>query len=85
MPSHYGPADSALVLVGDVTLPQAQELANKYFGKWTGGTARRQLPPAPKLQPTHVVIVDKPGAPQSALLRLARVCRRLARPARRCR
>jgi len=65
---HYGPADSALVLVGDVTLPGAKSLAEEYFGKWTGkATAATTLPPAPQMQPTHVVIIDKPGAPQTAL------------------
>jgi zinc protease len=66
--SHYGPADSALILVGDVTVPQAKQLAEQYFGKWTGGdTSYRTVPAAPMLPPTHVVIVDKPGAPQTAL------------------
>jgi zinc protease len=66
---HYGPADSALVLVGDVTLAEARKLAEQYFGKWTGkATAAITLPSAPTLTPTHVVIVDKPGAPQSALI-----------------
>jgi zinc protease len=66
---HYGPADSALVLVGDVTPAEARKLAEQYFGKWTGkATAAITLPSAPTLTPTHVVIVDKPGAPQSALI-----------------
>jgi zinc protease len=66
---HYGPADSALVLVGDVTPAEARKLAEQYFGKWTGkATAAITLPSAPTLTPTHVVIIDKPGAPQSALI-----------------
>jgi len=66
--SHVGPKDSALVLAGDVTLPEAKKLAEEYFGKWTGtASAQAKIPPAPKLGPTHVVIVDKPGAPQTAL------------------
>ena len=66
--SHYGPADSALVLVGDVTMGEAKKLAEEYFGKWTGtATAAITLPPEPTPGPTHVVIVDKPGAPQTAL------------------
>ena len=66
--SHYGPADSALVLVGDVTVPEAKKLAEQYFGKWTGkASVAVTLPPAPVPGPTHVVIVDKPGAPQTAL------------------
>ena len=65
---HYGPADSALVLVGDVTTGEARKLAEEYFGKWTGNaSAAITLPPAPTPPVTHVVIVDKPGAPQTAL------------------
>jgi zinc protease len=65
---HYGPADSALVLVGDVTTGEAKKLAEEYFGKWTGNaSAAITLPPAPTPPVTHVVIVDKPGAPQTAL------------------
>ncbi len=66
--AHYGPKDSALVLVGDITPVEAKKLAEQYFGKWTGNaSAAVTLPPAPSLPPTHVVILDKPGAPQSAL------------------
>jgi zinc protease len=66
--NHYGPADSALVLVGDVTPVEAKKLAEQYFGGWTGkASAAITLPPAPTPGPTHVVIVDKPGAPQTAL------------------
>jgi zinc protease len=66
--SHYGPADSALVVAGDVTLVEAKKLADEYFGKWTGkATAGITLPAAPTPEVTHVVIVDKPGAPQTAL------------------
>ncbi len=66
--ARYGPQDSALVLAGDLTRTQAETLARKYFGKWSGKTeAPMAVPQAPAPQPTHVVIVDKPGAPQTAL------------------
>jgi zinc protease len=66
--SHYGPADSALVLVGDVSLAEAKKLAEAYFGKWSGQAPVSATIPAPAPLPaTHVVIVDKPGAPQTAL------------------
>jgi zinc protease len=66
--AHYGPADSALVVAGDVTMAEARKLAEKWFGGWTGqASAAVTLPAAPAMQPTHVVIVDKPGAPQTAL------------------
>ena len=66
--SHYGPQDSVLVFAGDVTRAEAEKLARQYFGKWSAETAGAPtIPPAPAPQPTHVVIVDKPGAPQTAL------------------
>jgi zinc protease len=65
---HYGPSDSALVLVGDVTEAEARSLANHYFGSWTGSAAASvPVPPSPAPRPMQIVIVDKPGAPQTAL------------------
>jgi zinc protease len=67
--AHYGPKDSGLVLVGDVTLAEARRLAERYFGKWTAtASATATIPPPPAPPATHIVIVDKPGAPQTALL-----------------
>jgi zinc protease len=66
---HYGPADSALVLAGDVTPADARRMAERYFGGWSGtATAAINMPVAPVAQGTRVVIVDKPGAPQTALI-----------------
>jgi len=66
--AHYGPQDSALILAGDVTRAQAESMASEYFGSWTGKTETGMTSTAaPASQPTHVVIVDKPGAPQTAL------------------
>ena len=66
--SNYGPANSALVFAGDISEAEARRVAEHYFGAWTGtAPALATLPPAPPAQPTHVVIVDKPGAPQTAL------------------
>lgn len=66
--AHYAPSGSALVLAGDVTLAQARTLAETWFGKWTGTAAPPlDLAPSSQMQPTHVVVVDKPGAPQTAL------------------
>lgn len=66
---HYGPNDSALILAGDVTRVEAERLARKYFGGWTNqAVAQAEIPAPPAPPSTHVVIVDKPGAPQTALL-----------------
>jgi zinc protease len=67
---HYAPADAALFLAGDVTEEDARQLAEKYFGGWTatGETKAPQMPQAPAASPRRVIIVDKPGSPQTALL-----------------
>jgi zinc protease len=66
---HYGPADSVLVLAGDITRAEAEKLANQYFGGWSGqAVASPAPPPAPAPPTARVVIVDKPGAPQTSLI-----------------
>jgi len=65
---HYGPADSALVLVGDVRPGEAHRLAQTFFGTWTGtAPATVHVPAAPAQKPTYIAIIDKPGAPQTAM------------------
>ena len=67
--SHYGSADSALILSGDVSLEEAKRLAEHYFGAWTGTAAADvTLPPAPSPPTLRIALVDKPGAPQTALV-----------------
>ncbi|WP_158941803.1 pitrilysin family protein [Granulicella sp. S190] len=66
--SHYGPKDSALILAGDVNESEVKHLAEKYFKGWTGAAATTvSVPPAPAPPTLKIVIVDKPGAPQTAL------------------
>ncbi len=68
--SHYGPQDSALVLAGDLTMAQAHALAEKYFGGWSNpavAAAAVALPAPPAAPERKVVIIDKPGSPQTAL------------------
>jgi zinc protease len=63
----YVPANSALVVAGDIAEPQLRELSAKYFGKWTGNF-RRPTPPALTRTATRsILIVDKPDAPQTAM------------------
>ena len=67
---HYSPANAALVVVGDITEADARKLGEQYFGSWSapGASAKSTLPPLPPPPARKVVIVDKPGAPQTALV-----------------
>jgi zinc protease len=66
----YQPESSALVVVGDISLEAVRASAQKYFAGYrkkpgTKVAAAPPLPPAPQGQ--RVVIVDRPGAVQTAL------------------
>src|SRR2546425_9558153 len=65
------PAGALLVVAGDITLPQARQLADSTFG---GGTWRG-TPPATLPQPsvptkrrTDILLVDRPGSAQSNIV-----------------
>jgi predicted Zn-dependent peptidase len=65
----YRPNNATLVLVGDLTVAEAEALAFRAFGTWERAT----LPPAPVYaanrtapRPTTVYVVDKPQAAQSS-------------------
>lgn len=66
---HYGPQTAALVLTGDITEKEAREQADKYFGAWKdpGATATTSIP-EPVAPERKIIIVDKPGSPQTVLL-----------------
>lgn len=66
--SHYGPRSSLLELTGDVTPAEARKLAEEAFGKWTSSASAAPAPPAPQAPQRKILIVDKPGSPQTALL-----------------
>ncbi len=64
----YSPANSALVLTGDLTPVEARSLAEKFFGTWKG-TARRHEPPVVHAKTSRAIyLVDKPGAAQTFVL-----------------
>jgi zinc protease len=64
----YVPSNAVLAIAGDSTLPQAKELATKYFGNWSGSASAAVSLPTPTAPAQSIAIVDKPGAPQTFLL-----------------
>ena len=65
---NYGPRGSLLELTGDVTPAEANKLAEEAFGKWSSTAGPVQPPPAPAVPVRKILVVDKPGSPQTALL-----------------
>ncbi|HYK35969.1 pitrilysin family protein [Alloacidobacterium sp.] len=63
----YTPANSALVFAGDLTEKQARDLAEKYFGSWSSKGTASQPPAAPAPPTRRVILVNMPGAPQTAI------------------
>lgn len=65
----YSPANTTLLLVGDLTQADARRLAQESFGAWR--TPRPQLPqeanPARPASGTRVILIDRPGSVQSAI------------------
>ena len=65
---HYRPEQTALVVAGDITFAELQRLAKEKLGGWRGeGEALSTRVPAPSPTDARLVLVDKPGAPQTAL------------------
>jgi zinc protease len=63
----FGPKNAVLSVAGDFTQAQLKSLAQKYFAGWTGDATKQAPPTIETTTAKRVVIVDKPGANQSAL------------------
>ncbi len=63
----YTPRNSALVVAGDLTQAELGELVQKYLGSWSGALGAAGTPPVTECGGRAVVIVDRPGLPQTAL------------------
>jgi zinc protease len=59
--------NAALVVVGDLTETEVKALAEKAFGSWQRGTPATPSLGAPQTTGAKLVVVDKPGAPQTQL------------------
>jgi len=62
---HFAPNNAALVVAGDISMGELRTLAERAFGSWPRGAAVRPAFGMPETTRAHVVIVDKPGTPQT--------------------
>jgi zinc protease len=64
----FVPKNSSLVLTGDLDEGEARALAEKAFGDWKGEAPAPAAPAAPTSSADRVLLVDRPGAPQTSLV-----------------
>jgi zinc protease len=64
---HYVPANAALIVAGDIDEDDLRSLAAARFADWPNKDAAITSPGEPAPSRARLVVVDKPGAPQTAL------------------
>ncbi|HYL78588.1 MAG TPA: pitrilysin family protein [Bryobacteraceae bacterium] len=66
--TYWKPGSSAIIFCGDITLPDATELARQSFGSWSGGAAPALSVPAPQpMGPGKVFLVNRAEAAQTVV------------------
>lgn len=66
--TYWKPNISYLIFVGDITLAEARNLAEKYFGKWQKGEVpKSDYPYASRPEKNVIDIVDRPTSVQSVI------------------
>lgn len=64
---HYVPNNAALIVSGDITESELKALAEAKFGTWKAGEVAPSVAATPATSKARLILVDKPGAPQTAL------------------
>lgn len=66
----YSPANSTLLLVGDLTRAEAQRIAQQAYGSWNAPAAplTQIQNPTRASSGTRIVLVDRPGSVQSSIV-----------------
>ena len=64
---NFVPNNAALVVAGDITMAELRPLAEKVFGGWQRGTPATPAVSVPATTQARVLIVDRPGAPQTQI------------------
>ena len=65
--THYIPNNAALVVSGDITRAELKALVESRFAAWQPAKTAPGTTAKPKRTAARLVLVDKPGAPQTAL------------------
>jgi zinc protease len=63
----FAPNNAALIVSGNISGDEVKALAEKYFGAWKAGEITPSKISPPATTAARLVLVDKPGAPQTAI------------------
>jgi zinc protease len=58
---NFVPNNAALIVAGDISMPELRALAEKSFGAWQRGTPAQPALAAPDTTSARIIIVNKPG------------------------
>ncbi|OFW32523.1 MAG: peptidase M16 [Acidobacteria bacterium RIFCSPLOWO2_12_FULL_65_11] len=64
---NFVPNNAALIVAGDISMTDLRALADRTFGGWQRGAPAQPVLGEPTTTPARIVIVDKPGSPQTQL------------------
>jgi zinc protease len=65
---NYSPNDAALIVSGNIKLASLKPLLEKAFGEWKVGKASATAVGTAESTDARLILVDRPGAPQSTLV-----------------
>jgi zinc protease len=64
---NFVPNNTALIVSGQITVDELKPMVEKVFGDWAKGTPTQSAPGDATTAKAKVLLVDKPGAPQTQL------------------
>ena len=64
---NFVPNNAALIVSGQITVDELKPLVDRAFGDWQKGAPAQAMPGEPATTKARLVLVDKPGAPQTQL------------------
>ena len=64
---HFVPGNAALVVAGPIPIPELRTIVEAALGGWPRGSAVPVRLPVPNFSAPRLVIVDRPGSPQTQL------------------
>lgn len=64
---HYFPNDAAIIVAGNIKLAALKPMLEKAFGAWKPGQLATAASSTPEGSDARLILVDRPGAPQTAL------------------